>query len=95
MLRKPHRCVMRLIPDFYGPYALANNPMYPHRIEMRLGGVLYQVKPALLNSLLIPRCGGSHSFAQACVHIRLRNRRIEPGNKLGMGFEVDLNEALI
>ena len=95
MLRKPHRCVMRPIPDFYGPYALANNPMYPHRIEMRLGGVLYQVKPALLNSLLIPRCGGSYGFAQACIYIRLISWRIQPRNKLGMGFEVDLNEALI
>jgi hypothetical protein len=62
---------MRQTLDFYGPYVLANNPMYPHRIEMRLGGVLYQVKLALLNSLLIPWCGGSHGFTQPCIHIRL------------------------
>ena len=71
--------------------ALANNPMYPHRIEMRLGGVLYQVKPALLNSLLIPWCGGSHGFTQARIYIGLLNRRIEPGNKLRMGFRINLD----
>jgi hypothetical protein len=82
---------MRPTLDFYGPYALANNPMYPHRIEMRQGGVLYQVKPALLNSLLIPWCGRSHGFTQTCIHIGFLNRRIEPGNKLRMGFGINLD----
>ena len=82
---------MHPIPDFYGLDALASNPMYPHRTEMHRGGVLYPVKPALLNSLLIPWCGGSHGFTQARIYIGLLNRRIEPGNKLGMGFGINLD----
>ena len=82
---------MHLKLDSYELDALASNPMYPHRIEMHRGGDLYPVKPALLNSLLIPWCGGGHGFAQACIHIGFLNGRIEPGNKLRMGFGINLD----